>query len=126
MTAQCLAAECLLAVLVFTASILEAAASFEALGARCITGISADGSTVVGSAGRWTAATGWRDMGALPGATETDGALAISGDGWIVVGASPNAAGNFEAFRWMTATGKVSLGMPATPQGTPSYATASR
>ena len=74
------------------------------------------------------------NLGDLPGGDSFSVAASVSHDGSVVVGGASSAASlvgssftlDFEAFRWMTATGKVSLGMPATPQGTPSYATASR
>jgi probable HAF family extracellular repeat protein len=80
------------------------------------TGVSADGSVVVGNgnpasgggAFRWTAATGPVALNGLPGRTSAE---AVSGDGATVVGwfqAVPQ--GRIEAFHWNTATGALGLG----------------
>jgi probable HAF family extracellular repeat protein len=77
------------------------------------TGVSADGSTVVGQAANaqnryeafvWTAATGMVGLGTLPGATSSY-AAGVSSDGSTVVGNSGN-----QAFIWKAATGMVGLG----------------
>jgi probable HAF family extracellular repeat protein len=81
------------------------------------TGVSADGSVVVGvawnAAGqyrafRWTAARGMQDLGTLGG----DGSWAsgVSADGSVVVGGAENAAGQLRAFRWTAARGMQDLG----------------
>jgi probable HAF family extracellular repeat protein len=79
-------------------------------------GVSADGSVVVGSgtsasgveAFRWTSGTGMVGLGDLPGGSPGSKALAISGDGSAIVGwgIDPGA----QAFRWTSGTGMVGLG----------------
>jgi probable HAF family extracellular repeat protein len=82
-------------------------------------GISADGSTVVGSsesangkseAFRWTQATGMVGLGGLPGGGGPLGIMSesrgVSSDGSVVVGGE----GGLDAFRWTQATGMVGLG----------------
>jgi probable HAF family extracellular repeat protein len=82
-------------------------------------GISANGLTVVGSAGaadhhihafRWTAATGMQDLGLFPGGGFTE-ATAVSADGSVVAGYGQTAAGNFHAFRWTSTAGLQDLGL---------------
>jgi probable HAF family extracellular repeat protein len=77
------------------------------------TGVSADGSVVVGRAAnaagqrrafRWTAAAGMEDLGTL-GGRESE-ASGVSADGSVVVGWADNAAGQQRAFRWTAAAGK--------------------
>lgn len=96
------------------------------------TGVSSDGSVVVGQstfdmvgvnnrAFRWTQAGGMVDLGTLPGGNDSR-AAAVNSDGTVVVGSS-NATGtgsNTHAFRWTQAGGMVSLGTLA--GGTHSYA----
>jgi probable HAF family extracellular repeat protein len=91
-----------------------AMATFRSLGAAGVCAVSADGTTVVGSSGRWTAETGWRGLGSLPGFTGggSSGARAVSADGSVIVGRSGNRDGRPEPFRWTAATGKVGLGFP--------------
>jgi probable HAF family extracellular repeat protein len=81
------------------------------------TGVSADGSVVVGSAYnaagqirafRWTAARGMQDLGTLGGSSS--GATGVSADGSVVVGTADNAAGQLRAFRWTAARGMRDLG----------------
>jgi probable HAF family extracellular repeat protein len=106
------------------------------------TGVSADGSTVVGSgyaispdfsnssveAFIWTPATGLVGLGGLPGAPPQYGtsspysvANGVSGDGSTVVGEALNAQNRVEAFIWTAATGMVGLG--TLPGATSSSAT---
>jgi probable HAF family extracellular repeat protein len=81
-------------------------------------GVSADGSTVVGDANNaqnrdeafvWRASTGMVGLGTLPGFTDSS-ATGVSGDGSTVVGTVHNAQGSQEAFVWRAATGMVGLG----------------
>ncbi len=81
-------------------------------------GISADGSVVVGTiygstaqAYRWTAETGMVDLGTLPGAYYAS-AKGVSGDGSVVIGDAlfPAPDQHFEAYRWTQGSGNVSLG----------------
>ncbi len=101
------------------------AASFQGLGglpgsfSSSATGVSADGSVVVGSstrtpmwtteAFRWTQATGMVGLGDLPGGSFYSDANGVSADGSVVVGIS-NIGNGSEAFRWTQATGMVGLG----------------
>ena len=82
-------------------------------------GVSADGSVVVGTASgggaeafRWTQATGMVGLGNLPwgdvGAFSS--ASGVSADGSVVVGYSSNYLFDQEAFRWTQTTGMVGLG----------------
>jgi probable HAF family extracellular repeat protein len=85
-------------------------------------GISADGTTVIGTgdstavpggeAFRWTSGAGMVGLGLLNGGTSSQ-AGGVSTDGSVVVGsAQDGAAGNaFRAFRWTQGTGMVSLGV---------------
>jgi probable HAF family extracellular repeat protein len=81
-------------------------------------GVSADGSVVVGDSSgangreafRWTQATGMVGLGDLSGGEFRSTALGVSADGSIVVGESASANGGAEAFRWTQATGMVGLG----------------
>jgi len=81
------------------------------------TGVSADGSVVVGRARnaagqyrafRWTAARGMQNLGTLGGGESV--ALGVSADGSVVVGVADNAAGQLRAFRWTAARGMQDLG----------------
>jgi probable HAF family extracellular repeat protein len=84
------------------------------------TGISADGSVVVGvgtseqgiEAFRWTASAGMVPLGDLPGGFFGSGADAISGDGSTIVGSGRSvlSGGALEAFRWTDALGMQALG----------------
>jgi len=78
------------------------------------TGISADGSTVVGDSARtgstqafgWTNAGGMTSLGTFAGDTRASGA---NGDGSVVVGYLTSGI-NTQAFRWTSTTGAVGLG----------------
>lgn len=81
------------------------------------TGVSADGSIVVGTASnptagqrawRWERATGLRDLGTLGGMTAS--ATAVSADGSTVVGRSINAWGYDYASMWIACDTSLSLG----------------
>lgn len=79
-------------------------------------GVSADGSTVVGSSSStqgteafsWRAGTGMLGLGDLPGGTFSSTARAVSANGSVVVGSSSSAQGT-EAFKWTAGTGMVGL-----------------
>ena len=86
-------------------------------------GVSADGSFVVGTAGKtlspdestsdaflWTQAAGLLDLGRLPGAIYESYAEDVLADGSVVVGASSTGIDTAEAFRWTQAGGMVGLG----------------
>ena len=81
------------------------------------TGVSADGSVVVGygssasgeTAFRWTSGGGMVGLGDLPGGIFQSDAHSVSADGSVVVGNSTSASG-FEAFRWTSGGGMVGLG----------------
>jgi probable HAF family extracellular repeat protein len=83
-------------------------------------GISADGSTIVGEAQdsqghyrafRWTAATGMVDLGTLGGGNLLSNATAASQDGSVVVGYSltTTSSGSDHAFIWTASTGMQDL-----------------
>jgi probable HAF family extracellular repeat protein len=81
-------------------------------------GVSADGSVVVGwaydasrqqRAFRWTAEGGMQDLGTLPG-YESSVASGVSADGSVVVGWARNASYQQRAFRWTAAVGMQDLG----------------
>jgi len=82
-------------------------------------GISGNGSVVVGESGpigaphalRWTVGTGPVDLGVLSGQT-TSSAKAVSADGTVVVGASGS-----RAFRWTAGSGITDLGLPGGATG---------
>jgi uncharacterized membrane protein len=95
-----------------------------------VTGVSADGSVVVGNdyeavvngAYRWTEATGAVDLGNLPGNDLNTHATALSADGLVVVGyVDVDVDGDWfaQAFRWTQEQGMVTL------FGPPSYANSS-
>src|SRR6476620_1789182 len=78
-------------------------------------GVSDDGSIVAGThrnaanqtmAFRWTAATGFTDLGDLPGGTTFSQARGMSADGNTIVGSSGSTAAGTrdEAFSWTAAT----------------------
>jgi probable HAF family extracellular repeat protein len=80
-------------------------------------GVSADGSVVVGRAEnaielprafRWTAARGMEDLGTLGGSVSV--ATGVSADGSVVVGRAENAIELPRAFRWTAARGMQDLG----------------
>jgi probable HAF family extracellular repeat protein len=77
------------------------------------TGVSDDGTTVVGSGGaqafRWTSAAGIVGLGDLLGGSFLSNAEAVSADGSIVVGWATSTNGQ-EAFRWTLSGGMVGLG----------------
>lgn len=79
------------------------------------TGISADGSVVVGESAsqafRWTRETGMTPLGFIPNATsQYSYAAGVSADGAVVVGHGYNANSQLEAWRWTQADGVVGLG----------------
>jgi probable HAF family extracellular repeat protein len=88
------------------------------------TGVSADGTVVVGrststksapswtEAFRWTSAGGMVSLGDLPGSDFNSRSMAVSADGNVVVGLSNSSKGMWdnEAFRWTRASGMVGLG----------------
>jgi probable HAF family extracellular repeat protein len=89
------------------------------------TGVSADGSVVVGNgrtvpdpttgdqAFRWTAQTGIVALGDLPGGGLFSEAHDVSADGSVIVGRGTTDLPTFSAFRWTEATGMVALpGVP--------------
>ncbi|NCR18895.1 MAG: PEP-CTERM sorting domain-containing protein [Microcystis aeruginosa LL13-03] len=101
------------------------AASFQGLGylpggsaSSYASGVSADGSVVVGSsqsangqeAFRWTQATGMVGLGDLPGGQFRSEVSEVSGDGSVVVGYGLTDNVYFEPFRWTQATGILGLG----------------
>jgi probable HAF family extracellular repeat protein len=96
------------------------AATLQPLGDFSASGVSADGSVVVGQsysasgyeAIRWTAAGGMVGLGDLPGGGSYNAATAVSADGSVVVGVSQSALGT-EAFRWTAGGGMVGLGVGA-------------
>ncbi|MCW5769292.1 MAG: hypothetical protein KIT19_11470 [Phycisphaeraceae bacterium] len=75
----------------------------------CAYGVSADGSVVVGaiygtgnstSRGfRWTATSGWQDIGTLGGSVSH--AWGVSGNGLVIVGSSNDSNGTQSPFRWI-------------------------
>jgi probable HAF family extracellular repeat protein len=80
-------------------------------------GVSADGSVVVGGAYnaagqlrafRWTASGGMQNLGTLGG--NWSAANGVSADGAVVVGYARNAAGQERAFRWTASGGMQDLG----------------
>jgi probable HAF family extracellular repeat protein len=81
------------------------------------TGVSTDGSVVVGygnsasgeEAFRWTSAGGMVGLGDLAGGGYLSRAWGVSGDGTIVVGRGTSASGT-EAFRWTAADGMHGFG----------------
>ena len=96
-------------------------ATFSGLGAFAsnATGISADGSTVIGygpnalgtEAFRWTQSGGLQSLGVISnGVDHNSYAGAVSADGSVIAGYSTTTSGAFNAFRWTQATGMVSLG----------------
>jgi probable HAF family extracellular repeat protein len=89
------------------------------------TGVSGDGSTVVGRASaqafRWTARSGMVGLGYLHGGQKESCADAISSDGKVIVGHSGSTLGS-QVFRWTAASGMTGLGY--LPGSTNSYARA--
>jgi probable HAF family extracellular repeat protein len=96
-----------------------AATGMQGIGGSEATAVSADGSVIVGNtigangplASRWTAATGFVPIGALPGAG-TSFATAVNADGSVVVGYSGE-----QPFRWTAATGMQSISALLTASG---------
>jgi probable HAF family extracellular repeat protein len=105
---------------------LHAQLSFSYLdGLETAAAVSADGSTVVGTAvtgsyqpnvARWTASTGAQILPSIPGIPHLNfaSAAAVSNDGSVVAGTYSYGTGALEArtqaFRWSAATGTVGLG----------------
>jgi len=91
--------------------------------------ISADGTVVVGQAGRlsdsstdseafrWSAEDGMSGLGDLPGGNFDSSALGVSANGLVIVGYGTTANGT-EAFRWTAADGMIALGDLPQPQYT--------
>jgi len=85
-------------------------------------GVSADGSTIVGSSSssngtpeafRWTSASGMQPMGDLTGGAFASSALAVSASGSSIVGngnSNSPSSSTTEAFRWTSATGMQGIG----------------
>jgi probable HAF family extracellular repeat protein len=89
-------------------------------------GISADGSTIVGEAQdsqghyrafRWTASTGMVDLGTLGGGNLLSNATAVSGNGSVVVGYSltTTSSASDHAFIWTAKTGMQDLNKVLNP-----------
>jgi uncharacterized membrane protein len=89
------------------------------VGPSTASGISADGSTVIGScfspgapdgaeAYRWTVAGGTEGLGDLPGSRFNSFATGCSADGSVITGEGTPASG-VSAFRWTRATGMTAL-----------------
>ncbi|HYQ91503.1 MAG TPA: hypothetical protein VES89_05350, partial [Candidatus Competibacteraceae bacterium] len=88
-------------------------------------GVSADGSTVVGSSSStqgteafsWRAGTGMLGLGDLPGGTFSSTARAVSANGSVIVGSGSTALGT-KAFKWSAGTGMVGLAVdfPVPPE----------
>jgi probable HAF family extracellular repeat protein len=84
-----------------------------------LTGVSSDGSVVVGGralvwpllyeAVRWTAGGGTVGLGDLPGGEFSSQAYGVSGDGSVIIGPGNSGSGT-EAFRWTAGGGMVGLG----------------
>jgi probable HAF family extracellular repeat protein len=89
--------------------------SFQILGSGVPFDVSSDGRVIVGDRDtgsfRWTESTGFVDLGTLPGGDNESRALAVSGDGSVVVGFADAANGRYEAYRWTSETGMVGLGL---------------
>src|SRR5262245_49503577 len=75
-------------------------------------GISGDGTTVVGQSNgtagnrafRWTAGTGMQSLGTLSGFTMSY-SHAVNADGSVIVGSSSNTNNTSRAFRWTVGSG---------------------
>ncbi len=78
-----------------------------------VSGVSGDGSVVVGSdvgsAFRWAQVGGFTHLGDLPGGGTQSGAAAVSADGLVVVGVGTSESGR-EAFRWTQSSRMIGLG----------------
>lgn len=104
--------------------------SFVAFGAESsVYGISADGSSVItirdpllptSHASRWRRATGFQDLGVLPGFSMHSEPAGISADGEVITGSSWNAVGA-RGFRWTPSGGMKSIGalLPYFPYSIP-------
>jgi probable HAF family extracellular repeat protein len=94
------------------------AASFGGLGGASPSGISADGSVVVGGsytngkyeAFRWTQSGGMVSLGRLSSDDAFSEANGASADGSVVVGSSRRSGNVYKAFRWTQSEGMVDLG----------------
>lgn len=95
--------------------------------AACASGVSNDGSTIVGSsigengpeAFIWTGATGIMGLGDLSGGYTTSAGYGVSADGTTIVGLGWSGFDYPEAFRWTESSGMVGLGyVPGFPLAT--------
>ncbi|MFI5394193.1 MAG: PEP-CTERM sorting domain-containing protein [Candidatus Binatia bacterium] len=97
---------------------------------EAVTGISADGTVLVGLANfqyndpvafRWTAAGGLQQLGFLSGATGASVATSVSADGGVITGESTMSTTTV-AFRWTSAGGMVALPLATGTVGAEGFA----
>jgi probable HAF family extracellular repeat protein len=74
-----------------------------------LTGVSGDGSVIIGEGAFWTAGSGWVSLAGLPGGNGDSFAGGVSADGSVIVGGSWSTSG-FQAYRWTAGSGMVGLG----------------